>query len=216
MYITHTISEDRTGTADEVMSKRLAALTADRHRSRKNEKKKPPRRNAWGVEESESSADNTNGTKGPDKDPDRVLIELQDIEDAITDIQADLDALETVQDRPTAFSDPDSSPRQKEVERLSIATFVKWEQLDERICRLKSDLDGSSPRDAPQSSIIDRLFRLIENLKVRRSVLLAARKAPSQHNVKTSGLVKGSKEKRQEADRSWQHGGYFEDLLAML
>jgi hypothetical protein len=101
MYITYTISEDRTGTADEVMSKRLAALTSDRHRSKKNEKKKPPRRNAWGMEESESSTDKDNGRKGPDKDPDRVLIEFPDIQDAIVEIRADVDALEMVQDTPT-------------------------------------------------------------------------------------------------------------------
>jgi hypothetical protein len=54
MYITHTISEDRTGTADEVMTKRLAALTGERHQTNKA-KKKPRRKNAWGEVERESS-----------------------------------------------------------------------------------------------------------------------------------------------------------------
>jgi hypothetical protein len=56
MYITYTISEDRSGTVDEVMGQRLAALT-DRHGTNKARKKKPRRKNAWGELEPESSAD---------------------------------------------------------------------------------------------------------------------------------------------------------------
>jgi hypothetical protein len=57
MYITHTISEDRTGTADEVMAKRLAALSGNRHQTNKASKLKPLRKNAWGEVESGSTGD---------------------------------------------------------------------------------------------------------------------------------------------------------------
>jgi uncharacterized Zn-finger protein len=55
-YITHTISEDGTGTADEVMSKRLAVLTENRHHTNRT-KKNPCRKYAWGEIEPASSAD---------------------------------------------------------------------------------------------------------------------------------------------------------------
>jgi hypothetical protein len=72
MYITHTISEDRTGTADEVMTKRLLALTASRYRTRK--KKKSRRKIAWGTEDSEGSVDDDPSTINPETGIDEVKI----------------------------------------------------------------------------------------------------------------------------------------------
>jgi hypothetical protein len=196
MYIHYTISEDRSGTADEVMSKRLAALTGDRHRSTNDKKqKKPHRKNAWGVEECESSADHNDEGKGPEDKPDRLLIEIQDIEDAMMTLQADLDYLETVQDR---FTDT-----QIDVKRLSTINFPKCDRLDERIHRLKSDLEAGKPWDASE---LDRLERLMGDLKARSVAL--TQKAASQNSVNNTSLAKGS-EKKHNGPRSniWEETG---------
>jgi hypothetical protein len=74
MYITYTISEDRTGTADEVMSKRLAALTGSCHQSNRDMKRRPRRKNAWGAEDSASSADDDPSTTKSDIRADQVQI----------------------------------------------------------------------------------------------------------------------------------------------
>jgi syntaxin 1B/2/3 len=96
-------------------------------------------------------------------DPNRLLNEVRNIDNAINELQGDLDHLKMMQNRAaddtTASSGSNASTPQKEAERLSNMTFVKYQQLGERVKKLKTDPESGNPRNAPQIGKVDRRLR---------------------------------------------------------
>ena len=93
-------------------------------------------------------------------DPNRMLNETRSIDQAISDVERDLEQLRSVQSR--AARDPDTSarsPLQREVDRLSEEIIQRYTALTARVKKLKQDPESGSPRNAPQVGKVDRRLK---------------------------------------------------------
>ena len=93
-------------------------------------------------------------------DPNRLLNETRSIDQAISDVERDLEQLKSVQSR--AARDPDTSarsPLQREVDRLSEEIIQRYTALTARVKKLKSDPESGSLRNAPQVGKADRRLK---------------------------------------------------------
>ncbi|KIW96649.1 uncharacterized protein Z519_02040 [Cladophialophora bantiana CBS 173.52] len=102
---------------------------------------------------------NMNGT-----DPNRILNECRAVDQAIDEIEADLQRLKGLQSRYLADTNTSAqSPLRMEVDRTGETIMTKYRGLVSRVKGIKQQPESGNPRNAPQVGKIDRRLKTAIN-----------------------------------------------------
>lgn len=97
-------------------------------------------------------------------DPNRVLNECRAVDQAIDEIEADLQRLRGLQSRYLADTNTSAqSPLKIEVDRTGESIMTKYRALVTRVKNIKSQPESGNPRNAPQVGKVDRRIKTAIN-----------------------------------------------------
>lgn len=97
-------------------------------------------------------------------DPNRVLNECRAVDQAIDEIEADLQRLRGLQSRYLADTNTSAqSPLRIEVDRTGESIMTKYRGLVTRVKNIKSQPESGNPRNAPQVGKVDRRLKTAIN-----------------------------------------------------
>lgn len=97
-------------------------------------------------------------------DPNRVLNECRAVDQAIDEIEADLQRLRGLQSRYLADTNTSAqSPLRIEVDRTGESIMAKYRGLVARVKNIKSQPESGNPRNAPQVGKVDRRLKTAIN-----------------------------------------------------
>ncbi|KIV95382.1 hypothetical protein PV10_03046 [Exophiala mesophila] len=117
--------------------------------------------NRYGDEEQQGGYEmrNVNGS-----DPNRILNETRAVDQAIDEIEADLQRLRGLQSRYLADTNTSAqSPLRIEVDRTGDNIMTKYRGLVTRVKNIKSQPESGNPRNAPQVGKVDRRLKTAIN-----------------------------------------------------
>lgn len=97
-------------------------------------------------------------------DPNRILNECRGVDQAIDEIEADLQRLKGLQSRYLADTNSSAqSPLRLEVDRLGDNIMTKYRGLVSRVKNIKQQPESGNPRNAPQVGKVDRRLKTAIN-----------------------------------------------------
>lgn len=103
-------------------------------------------------------------SNGTGADPNRILTECRAVDEAIDEIEADLQRLRGLQSRYLADTSTSArSPLRIEVERTGDSIMSKYRGLTTCIKNIKSQPESGNPRNVPQVGKVDRRLKTAIN-----------------------------------------------------
>lgn len=101
-----------------------------------------------------------NNAGPPNSDPNAILNECRDIDNGINTVEQNLEQLRMIQQRTLDDADSSaSSQANRQLDALSSETMALYRTLTERVRKIKSSPDASSPKNSAQVGRVDRRLK---------------------------------------------------------